>query len=820
MNLNLAEYQKNIVKQIKELLDNGNKFISLYGDESCGKSTIAFGVAELLSHDWMTFFINGIDSSLPPYSTWAIGTKVHSTKKLNIESTISFGVNFPPVPISFNFSTNINRSEQSFILSPSEESLLAGIKRQTGKKCNILFIADNYEQWDIQSQQFLKKIILYPLNLPNIQNISTLVISRKKIKSDLNFSVKNIPLTEIPINDIIYIVKQRHSSEISNIDNIIREIHSYTKNNLNLAISVIRHYNKTGSLILNFDKIISEQYKNLTEHEQSVYKILEPLSTIDSYFTENDVAFFINLLSNEKENAEFLAEEYITLAKKLMFITGEEKYYFINEQIKLYFKSQVLKKEKFYHRKFSKYLQEYHPEDYFNRGEHLRLSISTNTPKIIIETWQLYFLSYVRWTTESDQEDIFDILPKINSLINQLNGDLKELQYDTFNNFRIGYQSFLKYDYKEAISYLQSISPNRLIPASLVEYQTLLLLCYIQLAGNFTMITKLSEELYDIINDNNFCEDEQYCRAALVLLDVYIDKLNDKSKIRILQRRLIQIIQQHIYNPVFEELEACFNRKAALYYPAVIASRQTLQSIKFYYNHNNSIELYMALCNHLGNMIIAHDYRSAKQTLEECDKLLKQNKYTYPSCYKLENNRILLNYLINEKEYVNSQSKYLDLIKTTSLQFLQLLEKQEEEISYVIRFNYLGLSLLCNCNSRTIEKDLETLSQDLINADEYYQYFMHDLLFAYALIKNDIINAREAFYRLKSLDVPLLDKYKPIFDKRRNVQEKLLRDPLKIENDPIKYHNIIAEECCHIQDPSSYFFGRGFLLSDLQFLSF
>ena len=128
--------------------------------------------------------------------------------------------------------------------------------------------------------------------------------------------------------------------------------------------------------------------------------------------------------------------------------------------------------------------------------------------------------------------------------------------------------------------------------------------------------------------------------------------------------------------------------------------------------------------------------------------------------------------------------------------------------------------MLGNCNSRTIEKDLETLSQDLINADEYYQYFMHDLLFAYALIKNDIINAREAFYRLKSLDVPLLDKYKPIFDKRRNVQEKLLRDPLKIENDPIKYHNIIAEECCHIQDPSSYFFGRGFLLSDLQFLSF
>lgn len=93
-----------------------------------------------------------------------------------------------------------------------------------------------------------------------------------------------------------------------------------------------------------------------------------------------------------------------------------------------------------------------------------------------------------------------------------------------------------------------------------------------------------------------------------MLLDVYIDRSNDSQKVKILKKRFIQMIQQHMGSPVFEEFEACYNRKAALYYSALIASRQTAQSIQFYRSHFNRNGLYMALCNHLANTIVAGDY--------------------------------------------------------------------------------------------------------------------------------------------------------------------------------------------------------------------
>ena len=52
------------------------------------------------------------------------------------------------------------------------------------------------------------------------------------------------------------------------------------------------------------------------------------------------------------------------------------------------------------------------------------------------------------------------------------------------------------------------------------------------------------------------------------------------------------------------------------------------------------------------------------------------------------------------------------------------------------------------------------------------------------------------------------------------VLKKIIEKELCIEKDPVRYHYILLNECSHIQDISCRFYGRGFLLSDLQFLSF
>lgn len=87
-------------------------------------------------------------------------------------------------------------------------------------------------------------------------------------------------------------------------------------------------------------------------------------------------------------------------------------------------------------------------------------------------------------------------------------------------------------------------------------------------------------------------------------------------------------------------------------------------------------------------------------------------------------------------------------------------------------------------------------------------------------MQQNIDAAKTELEILNKINVPLLQPYNVIFQKRRHIQANLLENPLAVNGSPIKYHKIIKKGCCHIQDISSNFYGRGFLLSDLQFLSF
>lgn len=124
------------------------------------------------------------------------------------------------------------------------------------------------------------------------------------------------------------------------------------------------------------------------------------------------------------------------------------------------------------------------------------------------------------------------------------------------------------------------------------------------------------------------------------------------------------------------------------------------------------------------------------------------------------------------------------------------------------------------CQTDTWESELANANRLLTYLDEFYQYYLHDLNYANALLKGDVASAKESLEILKSLDPPLLRHYRIILQKRQLVQEDLLTTQKIINGDPFEYHRIIHTACSHVQDDSCYFWGRGFLLSDLQFLSF
>lgn len=181
--MSLAEFEQELVDNLynKLIIDDENKGITLYGDVGSGKSTIALSLANQLLEGWTIFYLEGIDSNLSPYLTWHIGTRLYSKKKLNLESNISFGINFLPVPISLEFGSSINKNSTNYILTPSEEAIISNIKKQTGSEQKILFIADNFELWDMPSKQLLQKIMHPQLGVLSEYNLNVLCFFNKFI---------------------------------------------------------------------------------------------------------------------------------------------------------------------------------------------------------------------------------------------------------------------------------------------------------------------------------------------------------------------------------------------------------------------------------------------------------------------------------------------------------------------------------------------------------------------------------------------------------------------------------------------------------------
>ena len=816
--MSLAEFEQELVDKLynKLIIDDKNKGITLYGDVGSGKSTIALGLVNQLLEGWTIFYLEGIDSSLSPYLTWHIGTRLYSKKKLHLENNISFGISFLPVPISLEFGTSITKTSTNYILTPSEEAIITNIKKQTSSEQKILFIADNYELWDMPSKQLLQKIMHPELGVLSEYNLNVLIIAKNKMSIQVPIQWDNIKVPDIPDESLLYILRENgHAEQIC-----IEDIRICAGNDISLALMAANYYNENGKNANDFNEIMECRCNCLSTEKQEVCKILGSLSIIDSYFSRDEAAFFLDPKPEDKYEAEYLAEEYLQLAEERMFIKGENRFLFASDKVKGYFKDKLAKKERYYHHKFSEFLQKNHPEDYYSRGKHLALSLQLSDTKTIVEAWQLLLLAYFRRSIETiNANDVYNILNEIEVLINRLPANTIDTQRHVLIEFTQGYQEFVKYNYKNALIHFQAITPSRLIPACLAECQRLILLCHIQLAEELRLIVQSANELYNTIEVIGRLEDEQYCRAALVLLDAYIDRSNDNKKVNILKNKIIQIIQDHMGIPEFDEFEACYNRKAVLYYPAIIACRQTEQSIQFYRKRFNRNGTYMALCNHSGNAIVLGDYLTAEKAIKECISMINNNDgWYYPSQYKVENNEILLNFLTEERNGYGDREKILVAAKKAASRFSKIIGHQYDEVSHVVLFNYIGLSMLCQTN--TWESDLLNANRLLPDLDEFYQYYLYDLNYANALLKGNVTTAKSFLVKLKSLDAPLLRHYRVILQKRQFVQEDLLNNVTELIGDPFKYHSIINMNCGHLQDNSCYFWGRGFLLSDLQFLSF
>lgn len=227
----------------------------------------------------------------------------------------------------------------------------------------------------------------------------------------------------------------------------------------------------------------------------------------------------------------------------------------------------------------------------------------------------------------------------------------------------------------------------------------------------------------------------------------------------------------------------------------------------------------MSLVNKSANQIINNQINDSLETINETIQLINDKKSLYfPSEYKLFNNQYLAKFLDLESKYNKGEIKFENFLCQTDKiynDFLKLLENQKDEKSYVVILNLLSLSLLLLKDN--FFEILTNLEEELKDTDSFYKFYFLNLKFTYTILNQDFNEANLILNNISLLDVPLLEPFEPIIKQRIKIQRKLIRE--EFTGDIYEYCNFFNENMVKVQDNSCYFYLRGLLFSDLQFLS-
>lgn len=794
----LAQFQKETQESIYyHLISKNERIINLYGNSGCGKTETTITLSEIFKENWKLFYIKGFGANNPPYTTWNITNEV---KLFEDTISLSVGIDICPIPLLKFGTVEVNYKKEipkDLYYNENEIRIIDSMIKKSLSYDNILIIADDFEKWDLSSQKMIKKMIDYNNPIKNKQ-FHILLISVEK----LNFeNIFYLEMKQPTIEDYSVIINSKYP------DSDINKIKQMADSNFKLAFMYAEYIKKNDIKDLHnvIDYIIS-QNQILSSNN------FKNLSIINGIFSRKDTAFLLNLTNLESEKT-------LNNAKENHIIDGNKRYFFTDAEIRDYFLSNLREEEKYLHVKFAEYLKNNYPEDYYARFQHLSLGHTAEDEKpLLFEGLQLLLIEYIRRLVNVQDTNEIAILEEFDFYLNDLNDNFKKILINIKENLLKGFDYFTSYNYKDCIKTLTHIKGPYLLPTLSVEVEIMLLLCYIQLGSKNAMLSLANKIVNEILNQE-FKEDEIACKACLVLLDVYIDKYEDNSKAREVHDHFNKLIQKHLGNSQYVNMKASLDKKSSLFYPPHIAIDFIAESINHYRQSYQLVDLYMSLCNRSANFIINGNYQEAENDLHECINLIHNNDIYFPSHYKIYNNLILIELLKYENEYYeNSMNKRELLIHLEEIcnRFNALKTNQKDEVSYVVELNYLAVSLLLSKES--FLKQLEEIKLDIHSMDNYYLYFLYNLEFAFNLVNQNLDDAKKIHDKIEKLSIPLLDPFEFILRKRIKIQKKLLNS--EFNGDILDYQFYFLKESKKTQDPSYYFYMKGVLYSDLQFLSF
>ena len=473
------------------ICDNQYKIVCLHGKSGSGKTSIICTLPDLFIEGWKCFYISGLGKDAVQYSAWMnneLFELFDSNLKLSPNISLGFGGNgFIP---SLNLSIEASVEKICGYLSTTEIIMLNRIKKESEGYGNILFIADDYDEWDSASKHFLEKLLILDTRAVDKPLHAVISSCQKEEMSTkhkyLDLEINADTLSDAEINEIL---KNHKHSAITNLN----KIRTFTGNDLNLLL-LIADYNDKNATSSDIEGIYQKRYDALYSENPNACEMLKPLALDLLYFTSESAAFFSSKKEVIDEEAKILASDNLLFASQNKLITGDNRYSFSSKAMRSSFLKQAQEKKQYYHLLFAKYLDTYHPEDYYRRGIHRHNASLFHDDIQLRNTVQIMLIGLLRHISLTRTSNDY-IVHTIDSVIDEIKDvSLRKEQHYIQNLAISAYVKLYSNCYIEAIDYLEKVNILYLSDVLCCELIRTKLLCYAQLADNLEKLKATADD--------------------------------------------------------------------------------------------------------------------------------------------------------------------------------------------------------------------------------------------------------------------------------------------------------------------------------------
>lgn len=690
-------------------------------------------------------------------------------------------------------------ARRAMFLNTQEQDILYVIQR-CARQDRFMLVIDQIEDWDEDSLNLLTLILSGKLDelYPSLADALILIAGNEKTPSKLDFIPPDLPRNDFAIR-LLNLEEMRLALQAFGFPEMNSEdrerLYKITHSRLDLLSDVSSYFNKTGSLTLStgwsdfYTNLVKRRVEELKKHISDLESVLTAAAIVGETFTLNDIVCLTGAAIDSVTKTLSAATD-----EQLIIATGDIAR-FDSSDLHSYFHQAGAHEHIQYHGKFAECLRLMRSGDYEHRSYHLFLAKDYENAEIC---YALAVLAAIREYRALPSSDFLCILSPSDNISDYL--DKMKNAFQAFKADKIG-------DGLAILEQIEDFLPNELLAER--DYLQAVLLLATSSAADYDKARQLLERW---ISFNK--EGELWARVAQNLIMAqaqtgYLEQALQLEK----ELRTFYFKRQQTDPWALFGLNVLRRRSECLH--SLISATQLLEKALAYFGTSDPeflprhpVQFYYTLTNLVGNLLASGRFEEASGKALELEELIKQHSSVpWPSLEVATNNSIIAHYL-SGKLKADAASILMEQIAKTSF---------ESGDSFLLQ-NNLSVLLILSGKSKKARKILDSTYASLMknkNPDVYHQYFVCTNLGALMLLDGDIADALSI---IESCDEKIDQFYPAIrgtITRRQEFLKEIITAPPKIK--PAEFDNYLIKRYGMEVGPQWAFYGRGFLLTDIQF---